>query len=69
LAHRIRTAFKEGNGDHLAKFISTKAIKDFVSKDLEGVIKNPIKFKTEKGSVVYGYEATVHVQKDLFNKI
>jgi len=48
-----------GPGDRLLKFVSTKAIKPFVFNELEDVIKNPIKFKTEKGAIAYGYEATV----------
>lgn len=49
----------KGSGDRLAKFISTKSIKPFVSNELIDVIINPIKFQITSGSVAYGYEATV----------
>lgn len=48
-----------GGGDRLAKFISTKGINPFVSAELSEMIKSPIKFRTTKGSLAYGYEATV----------
>lgn len=48
-----------GGGDRIAKFVDTKAIKPFVSKELEDVIKKPIIFQTTLGSRAYGYEATV----------
>lgn len=48
-----------GGGDRLAKFIATKGINPFVSDGLSNVIKNPIKFRTTKGSLAYGYEATI----------
>lgn len=48
-------------GDRLAGFVSTKALSEFVSKDLLGVITHPIKFKAPNGSTAYGYEATVLV--------
>lgn len=48
-----------GGGDRLAKFIDTKAIKPFVSKELSEMIKNPIRFQVPTGNIAYGYEATV----------
>lgn len=48
-----------GGGDRLVKFISTRGVNPFVSNELSNVIKNPIKFKTTKGSSAYGYEATI----------
>ena len=47
------------SGDRLAKFIQGKAIKSFVSKDLAKVTTKPIKFRTPKGHIGYGYPATV----------
>jgi len=47
-----------GPGDRIAKFISTKAINPFVSEELAGMIKEPIKFHTQHG-IAYGYEATI----------
>jgi hypothetical protein len=52
------TASKQAQGDRLAKFVGTKSLNPFVSKDLSDVITNPIKFKVG-GTVAYGYEATV----------
>lgn len=48
-----------GGGDRLAKFISTKALKDWISPELSAVIKEPIRFRTHGGNIAYGYEATV----------
>lgn len=48
-----------GGGDRLAKFISTKGIKPYVSDELAEVITSPIKFVTPNGSTAYGYEATI----------
>lgn len=49
-----------GGGDRLAKFISGKRLKPFVSNELSDLIKNPIKFTVPRGGpVAYGYEATV----------
>lgn len=47
-----------GAGDRLARFVNTKALKDFVSDELRNVITNPIKFRVG-GSTAYGYEASV----------
>ena len=46
-------------GDQLAKFVATKAINPFVSKELADVIKKPIIFRITKGNMAYGYEATI----------
>lgn len=50
-----------GGGDRLAKFISTKTIRPFISEHLEAMINNPIRFKIpgSGGASAYGYEATV----------
>lgn len=48
-----------GGGDRLAKFIATKAINPFVSKELADVIINPIRFQPPTGGSAYGYEATI----------
>lgn len=53
------TAAKSGKGDRLVKFLCTKGVKPFVSKDLNEIITNPIKFRTPSGSDAYGYEATI----------
>lgn len=47
-----------GGGDRLAKFVATKGVTQFIPKDLEDVIKNPILFQVPSGGTAYGYEAT-----------
>jgi len=59
LAMKRGTAGKRIAGDRLVQFTSTKSINPFVSEDLAAVINNPIKFKTAKGAIAHGYEATV----------
>ncbi|GAK50680.1 hypothetical protein U14_01913 [Candidatus Moduliflexus flocculans] len=44
--------------DRLVNFANTKAIKPFISNDLADLITSPIKFKTTRGALAYGYEAT-----------
>jgi hypothetical protein len=46
-------------GDRLAKFATQGRLKQFVSSELVERTANPIRFKTPKGSLAYGYEATV----------
>jgi hypothetical protein len=46
-------------GDRLAKFAAQGRLTPFVSKELIDRTANPIKFRTPKGSLAYGYEATV----------
>jgi hypothetical protein len=46
-------------GDRLAKFANQGRLAPYVSKDLIHRTANPIKFRTPKGSLAYGYEATV----------
>ena len=53
------TASKQGQGDRLGRFIATKGINPFVSKELAEVITNPIRFSARGGGIAYGYEATV----------
>lgn len=47
----------KGEGDRLAKFISTKSVNPFVGQGLSDLIIEPILFKTPSGSLAYGYEA------------
>lgn len=47
-----------GGGDRLAKFVATKALRDFVPPDVAEMITNPIRFSVG-GSTAYGYEATI----------
>lgn len=46
-------------GDRLAKFATQERLKPFVSNELVDRTENPIRFRTTKGSLAYGYEATV----------
>ncbi|MFC1455710.1 P63C domain-containing protein [Microvirga arabica] len=46
-------------GDRLAKFTSQGRLKSFVSNELVERTANPIKFRTPRGSLAYGYEATI----------
>jgi hypothetical protein len=46
-------------GDRLAKFTAGKSLNPYISAELSERTRNPIKFRTPRGSVAYGYEATV----------
>lgn len=48
-----------GGGDRIAKFVATRGVSEFISKDLAEVINRPIKFTAPHGSIAYGYEATI----------
>jgi hypothetical protein len=48
-------------GDRLAKFVIGKSLNPYISNKLIEVTQNPLKFRTSKGSIAYGYEATVLV--------
>lgn len=50
------------SGDRLAKFIQGQRIKPYISNDLMQMTNTPLKFKTPKGNVAYGYEAEVLAQ-------
>lgn len=50
-----------GGGNRLAKFIQGKGIQPFIPDHLAETIINPIRFKTTKGALAYGYEATILV--------
>jgi hypothetical protein len=59
LAMKRGPAGKGTTGDRLVKFTSTKSINPVVSDELAEVINGPIKFRTPKGAVAHGYEATI----------
>jgi hypothetical protein len=46
-------------GDRLAKFAAQGRLKSFVTNELVARTVEPIKFRTPRGSLAYGYEATV----------
>jgi hypothetical protein len=48
----------KGGGDRVANFLSTNALKPYVTNALGDVISNPIRFKAH-GTWAYGYEATM----------
>lgn len=54
-----RGGSSKGGGDRLAHFVSSQVLKPFISEDLLNVTTQPIKFRTPKGSLAYGYEANV----------
>lgn len=54
-----RGGSSRGGGDRLAYFVAQKTLSPFVSKELEAVTKNPLIFRTDKGAMAYGYDATV----------
>jgi len=54
-----RGGSSEGRGDRLAKFTAQDRLKDFVSEHLLKVTGKPVKFRTPRGQIAYGYEATV----------
>jgi hypothetical protein len=46
-------------GDRLAKFTAGKSLNPYISAELSERTRNPIKFRTPRGAIAYGYEATV----------
>ncbi|HEY8381589.1 MAG TPA: P63C domain-containing protein [Microvirga sp.] len=54
-----RGGSSRGGGDRLAYFTAQRTLEPFVSKNLVEVTKEPIKFRTPRGALAYGYEATV----------
>lgn len=46
-------------GDRLAKFVAGKLISPYVASALRERTANPIKFRTPRGNLAYGYEATI----------
>lgn len=54
-----RGGSSRGGGDRLAYFVAQKTLSPFVSKELIGVTKGPLVFRTDKSSTAYGYQATV----------
>ena len=48
----------KGGGDRISNFVGTKAINPFVTKKLDDMITNVIKFKVQ-GTIAYGYDATI----------
>ena len=54
-----RGGSSRGGGDRLAHFVAQKTLEPFVDKHLVEVTADPIKFRTPRGSLAYGYEATI----------
>ena len=48
-----------GGGDRLDNFLTGKIIKPYVPTNVAQATSEPIKFKTPKGAVAYGYDATI----------
>jgi hypothetical protein len=53
-----RGGSNKSGGDRLAKFTAGKGINPYISADLSDRTRNPIKFRTPRGAIAYGYEAT-----------
>ena len=53
-----RGGSNKSGGDRLAKFTAGKGINPYISAELTDRTRNPIKFRTSRGAVAYGYEAT-----------
>lgn len=54
-----RGGSSRGGGDRLAYFVNQKTLQPFVNNNLIAVTANPIKFRTLRGALAYGYEATI----------
>lgn len=54
-----RGGSSRGGGDRLAYFVGQKTLEPFVSKELGDVTASPLLFRTPRGVLAYGYEATV----------
>ena len=54
-----RGGSSKGGGDRLHMFVSGKGLEPFVSKDLLEVTVNPLKFRTPRGALAYGYDAQI----------
>lgn len=54
-----RGGSSRGGGDRLAHFVGQKTLSPFVSNDLRLVTSEPLMFRTPRGMVAYGYDATV----------
>lgn len=47
----------KAGGDRLLSFVTGKGLEPFISKELLDASTNPIRFRTTRGSLSYGYEA------------
>lgn len=54
-----RGGSSRGGGDRLAHFVTQKTLKPYVSNELVAVTRRPLLFRTQRGALAYGYEATV----------
>lgn len=54
-----RGGSSRGGGDRLAHFVTQKTLEPFVSNQLVEVTATPLLFRTPRGALAYGYEATV----------
>ncbi|HBV95830.1 MAG: hypothetical protein JL50_11085 [Peptococcaceae bacterium BICA1-7] len=54
-----RGGSSKGGGDRLRLFVSGKGLEPFISKELLEVTANPVKFRTTKGNLAYGYDAQI----------
>ncbi|BBL75594.1 P63C domain-containing protein [Methylomagnum ishizawai] len=49
----------KSGGDRLAAFVAQKTLEPFINSNLIEVTSNPIRFRTPRGALAFGYEATV----------
>lgn len=54
-----RGGSSRGGGDRLAHFVAQKTLGEYVTPQLLSLSSDPIKFKTPRGKMAYGYDATV----------
>jgi hypothetical protein len=54
-----RGGSSRGGGDRLAYFVAQKTLQPFVPNHLVEVTKEPVLFRTPRGQLAYGYDATV----------
>lgn len=54
-----RGGSSRGGGDRLAHFVGQKTLEPFVSSELVAVTAAPLLFRTPRGALAYGYDATI----------
>lgn len=54
-----RGGSSSGGGDRLENFLTGKILTPYVPKNVALAISKPIRFKTEKNKIAYGYDATI----------
>ena len=47
------------SNDRMIRFTESQSLKPYISEGLAEMIRNPIKFKLQRGGTAYGYDATI----------